>query len=98
MAHHLLTHTSGLRDEELEAHAEAKKGSIDIPPPDETQHPRVNEELFLRCDAPLWKPPGEEMSYCSYGYDLLGEIVRRVSGQAFEDFVAARICDPLGMV
>jgi CubicO group peptidase (beta-lactamase class C family) len=37
------------------------------------------------------------MSYCTYNYELLGEIVTRVSGQALEDFVRARICAPLGM-
>ena len=43
------------------------------------------------------KPPGVEMSYCSYGYDLLGEIVRRVSGQALADFARERIFEPLRM-
>ena len=95
--HHLLTHTSGLRDEEVKEHAEKKKDSVEIPPPDETQHPTIHESLFLRYDAPLWKPPGEEMSYCPYGYELLGEIVRRVSGLSLADFARARIFAPLGM-
>ena len=97
MVHHLLTHTSGLRQEDVNAHAEKNKGTVEIPPPDETQHPRVNEHLFLRYDAPLWKPPGAEMSYCSYGYDLVGEIVRRVSGRSLDDFARERIFEPLGM-
>src|SRR5215468_7549236 len=84
--YHLLTHTSGLRDEDIGAHAAQKRGVVAIPPPDKTQHPWINEYLFLGYDAPLWKPPGVEMSYCSYGYDLVGEIVRRISGQALADF------------
>src|SRR5215813_421684 len=95
--HHLLTHTSGLRDEDVNAHAAKKRGVVAIPPPEETKHPWINEYLFLRYDAPLWKPPGVEMSYCSYGYNLLGEIVRRVSGQALADFARARIFEPLRM-
>ena len=95
--HHLLTHTSGLRDEDVTHHAAKKRGVVAIPPPEETQHPWINEYLFLRYDAPLWKPPGVEMSYCSYGYNLLGEIVRRVSGQALADFARDRIFEPLGM-
>ena len=95
--HHLLTHTSGLRDEDVNAHAAKKRGVVAIPPPEETQHPWINEYLFLRYDAPLWKPPGVEMSYSSYNYNLLGEIVRRVSGQALADFARARIFEPLGM-
>lgn len=124
MVHHLLTHTSGLRDQEADAHAEKKgwsaeipsvdeveyqyppdkkylalryKGPVEIPLPDETQHPLISEYLFFRYDAPLWKPPGAEMSYCNYGYELLGEIVRRVSGMSLDDFARERIFEPLGM-
>jgi len=97
MVHHLLTHTSGLRDEDVGAHVAKKRGGVASPPPEETQHPWINEYLFLGYDAPLWKPPGVEMSYSSYGYNLLGEIVRRVSGQALADFARARIFEPLRM-
>jgi len=97
MVHHLLTHTSGLKDEEVNTHAAKKKDSVEVPSPEDTQHPRVHEYLFLRCDAPLWKPPGVEMSYCTYGYQLLGEIVRRVSGRSLADFARERIFQPLGM-
>lgn len=96
MVHHLLTHTSGLKDEEAETYAE-KKGTVEIPPPDETQHPGINEYLFLRYDTPLWKSPGTEMSYCNFGYMLVGEIVRRVSGKSLNDFARERIFEPLGM-
>jgi len=97
MVHHLLTHTSGLRDEDVNAHAAKKRGVVAIPPPEETQHAWINEYLFLRYDAPLWKPPGVEMFYGNYNYELLGEIVRRVSRQALADFASERILEPLGM-
>ena len=97
MVHHLLTHTSGLRNEDVNTHQEKKRTSDQIPPPDETQHPLVNEYLFLGYDAPLWKSPGTEMSYCAYGYYLLGEIVRRVSGRSLVDFAREKIFEPLGM-
>jgi CubicO group peptidase (beta-lactamase class C family) len=97
MVHHLLTHISGLRDGEVNEHAEKKKGTVEIPPPNETQHPFISEYLFLRYDAPLWKPPGTEMSYCNYGYSLVGEIVRRVSGKSLNDFTRERIFEPMGM-
>ena len=35
MVHHLLTHTSGLREEDLTEYAETKRSSIEIPPRDE---------------------------------------------------------------
>src|SRR2546427_12429085 len=65
-----------------------------LPPKRRNTHGSM-KTCFL--DTPLWKPPGVEMSYCSYGYNLLGEIVRRVSGQALADFARARVFEPLGM-
>jgi CubicO group peptidase (beta-lactamase class C family) len=97
LVHHLLTHTSGLRDEDAAAHGEQKKLRTTIPPPPSNLHPDVAERLFLWSDAPLWKPPGTEMSYCGFGFNLLSEIVRRVSGQAQWEFAADRIFRPLGM-
>ena len=99
MVHHLLTHTSGLRDEDVDAYAEERKGCVRIPPlGDETQDPRPHEYLHLRWGAAQWNPPGVEQYYGSYGYNLLGEIVRRVSGRSLTDFCRERIFHPLGMV
>jgi CubicO group peptidase (beta-lactamase class C family) len=95
MVHHLLTHTSGLRDEDLDAHASA---TMDNPPGGEQSFQRQAEYVGARYDAPLWKPPGTEMSYCNFNYELLGEIVTRIGGQPLQDFVRARICEPLGMI
>ena len=98
LVHHLLTHTSGLREEDVNLHIDQKRlAGVQIPPPADTQHPKTNELLFLGYDTPLWKSPGVEMSYCSYGCDLLGEIVRRVSGQSLQAFARERIFAPLGM-
>ena len=97
MVHNLLTHTSGLRDEDVKAHAEKKKDSVNIPPLDENQHPQIHKKLWLRYDAPLWKPPGEEMSYCNTGYEIAAEIVRRISGKSFDEFTKQKVFDPLGM-
>jgi len=97
LVHHLLTHTSGLSDEDVAAHAEKKRGSVTIPPVPATQHPQIHDYLLHGYDTPLWKPPGVEMAYCNTGYELLGEIIRRVSGQSLSAFCAERIFAPLGM-
>lgn len=98
LVHHLLTHTSGLREEEVNRHIDQKRmAGVPIPPPAATQHPKTNELLCLGYDAPLQQAPGVEMSYIGYGYDLLGEIVRRVSGQSLQVFAHERIFAPLGM-
>ena len=45
---------------------------------------------------PLEFSPGEAWNY-SIATDVLGVLVERISGQAFEAFLKARILDPLGM-
>ena len=95
--HHLLTHTSGIKDEDLGPHMAAVGPSAPDPPDEPTQHPRVAKYLSLGYEFPLSLPPGKEMWYCNYGYELVGEIVRRVSGCSNADFVQSRIFGPLGM-
>ncbi|OPA78743.1 hypothetical protein BVG16_12935 [Paenibacillus selenitireducens] len=97
LVHHLMTHTSGLRNMDVAEHSKKKEGMIDIPQADETQHPAIHQRLFLGYDTPLWKPPGTEMSYCGYGVELLGEIVRRISGQSLEQFCRGNIFSPMEM-
>ena len=41
--------------------------------------------------------PGSAWSYCTSGYLLLAELVRRVSGDSLRDFSAREIFGPLGM-
>ncbi len=79
--HHLLTHTSGVDDESLTDPFETHANDDDLPPRDDNQHPRIHEYLIANYEVLLSKPPGEEMAYCSYGYTLLGEIIRRISGR-----------------
>ena len=95
--HHLMTHTSGMNDEVIGEHANKNYKTATIPKPDVNQHPGIHERLFLGYDAPLWRKPGVSMRYCNYGYELLGDIVRRVSGFSLSDFASAQIFKPLGM-
>jgi CubicO group peptidase (beta-lactamase class C family) len=97
MVHHLLTHTSGLNDEMVEAYAKESAVRVPMPLSDKTLHPLLNEYLAVRYGCPLWKPPGVEMLYANFNFYLAGEIVRRVSGQSLGDLAAARIFQPLGM-
>jgi serine-type D-Ala-D-Ala carboxypeptidase len=97
LVRHLLTHTSGVQEEALEQYANARRGKIDLPAPEETVHPLFQEYLALRYDCPLWKPPGAEMSYADFNFDLLAEIVRRVSRMPLDRLGRERIFQPLGM-
>jgi CubicO group peptidase (beta-lactamase class C family) len=105
MVHHLLTHTSGFRDEDVAGHIAGKRRAGAIPTPDDSAGPLAElDRLFPHLlqldaayDAPLWKPPGREMYYCSYGYELLAEIVKRVAGTGVPELARERIFEPLGL-
>jgi CubicO group peptidase (beta-lactamase class C family) len=94
----LLCHTSGIDDVEVGVYIEAAaKSSPALPPAAPGQHPFLNERIRLAAGVPLRHRPGTAMVYCGFGYALLGDIVRRVSGQPFWRFVQSRIFEPLGM-
>ncbi|MET7337860.1 serine hydrolase domain-containing protein [Nonomuraea sp. NPDC005650] len=89
--HHLLTHTSGLGD----ARRAGEK------PPPEKIHNSYEEQM-----ADFWAnlktfelefTPGTKKAYSSMGYTLLGELVARVSGMSFQDYVRQNIFLPAGM-
>jgi D-alanyl-D-alanine carboxypeptidase len=46
---------------------------------------------------PLGFKPGDKYEYCNVGYFSLAEVIRRVSGQPWAEFLANRIFKPLGM-
>jgi len=94
----LLCHTSGIDDLELSAFIEAAaRRSPELPPAAPGQHPALGKKIHLAAGAPLARRPGTAMLYSNFGYQLLGDIVRRVSGQPFWQFVRARLFEPLGM-
>lgn len=102
---HLLTHTSGLRDELVEARVREKLASGGVISDGRTEPaslvlfpPYVMYWHFASgLDAPLGGRPGAELMYSSYGYATLGEVIQRVSGRSFADFCRERIFEPLGM-
>ncbi len=94
----LLTHTSGYEDEEVMAFRDKHLNEqFDQTSLDPTEHPTIRRVLEATFACPLSRPPGELMSYCNYGYDLIAEIIRRVSGQPFDRFMKQRVFEPLGM-
>jgi D-alanyl-D-alanine carboxypeptidase len=43
-------------------------------------------------------PPGSRFEYSNYGYILLGEIIEKVSGESYYDYVHQNIYVPAGMI
>ena len=87
---HLLTHTSGLRDQwELLFLARGKF--------EENRITQADVMDIVSRQTALDFAPGTESLYSNTGYTLLGVIVKRVSGKSLRDFAAERIFQPLGM-
>ena len=81
---HLLTHTSGIPD--------YNDGMLDYRK-DYTEDDLVKFATGL----PLDFTPGAEWKYSNTGYQLLGIIVRKVSGSFYGDVLRERVFKPLGM-
>jgi CubicO group peptidase (beta-lactamase class C family) len=86
--HQLLTHTSGLR-EGFSLLGLAQQN------PWENQNEAIVRALARQKGVNF--EPGAEWQYNNGGYNLLGSIVRRVSGQSLRDFEQVNIFTPLGM-
>ncbi len=64
--------------------------------PDE--EPLIKAEFLSRLWArPLGSRPGTEERYSNAGFSLLAAIVEKVTGEAFDDYVARAILGPLGL-
>ncbi|MBE1446763.1 serine hydrolase domain-containing protein [Paenibacillus sp. OAS669] len=97
LIHHLLTHTSGIDTSNVLKLSNNPEFVSQMNSCPDNQHPEVHKYVTAGYTAPLSAFPGTEMSYCSYGFVLLTEIIRRVTGQSFEQFMAERMFLPLGM-
>jgi len=86
---HLLTHTSGLK---------AEPGSYLEPFP-ENLYGSINKKNWIKTllSGILQYKTGTTWNYCSKGFTFLAEIVSRLSGLDFTDYVKQNIIQPLGM-
>ena len=53
--------------------------------------------IWLEAGLPFSTPPGTAFEYSNYGFAILGQVVTRVSGLRYRDYVAQQILRPLGM-
>lgn len=84
---HLLEHTSGLLDL-----SRREFDSSDPAPLDLAQAFAVDPQSHIT----QW-PPGLHSSYSNVGAGIASLVIERLSGQTFEDFLASRVLQPLGM-
>jgi CubicO group peptidase (beta-lactamase class C family) len=90
---HLLTHTSGLpvswRGMEYEPLIFKLVANESLRPPRSLDRVVAGQKTL--------RSPGKRIVYANQGFNLLGYIVQRLSGQSFEDLVQQRVFDPLEM-
>jgi CubicO group peptidase (beta-lactamase class C family) len=85
--HHLLTHTSGVKDyTRMKSIMEIAKKNLS---------PRELVDFFM--NEPIEFSPGEKFEYNNSGYVILGYIVELASGETYEDFVEKRIFQKIDM-
>lgn len=85
--HHLLTHSSGVPDISRAA-----------PYSDYADPQRIEKALEAVKDKPLQFDPGNRFAYSNSGYMLLGRVIEKLSGMKYEDYLAANILQPAGMI
>ena len=81
---HLLTHTAGLDEIRPGTRAETEAGLLPLGD-------------FLAPKLVRLRPPGQVISYSTYGITLGGYLVEQVSGMEFEKYLSRNIWLPLGM-
>ncbi len=84
---HILSHVSGMPDV-MDYH-------WDQPEYDDQALERYVRSL---ADQAMLFAPGEEFSYSNMAYEVLGDVIAKVSGQLFEDYMKEHIFTPLEMV
>jgi len=80
---HMLTHTSGI----------VREG----PGFDPFKDQKDFDVIKTAYPEPLRFTPGEKYEYCNVGYYSLAEIISRLSGKSWGDFMNERVFAPLGM-
>jgi D-alanyl-D-alanine carboxypeptidase len=80
---HLLSHTSGIIREAPGFNPAKIQADADV--------------IKTAYQSPLVFTPGEKYQYCNVGYFALAEIIRKVSGKPWSEFLSERILKPLGM-
>ncbi len=87
----VMSHTAGVRCTiDIQAYFDGTMGqSVAVPD-------GMEAKLLASLDTPNFAP-GERFSYSNGGYTLLTEVIERVGGMPWGDFLKRRILDPVGM-
>jgi D-alanyl-D-alanine carboxypeptidase len=96
---HLLNHTAGLTEYQQLLVGKVGKNYFrsSKSPPAAHEFTAAEALQALSRQKTLRFSPGEKFEYSSSGYVLLGQIIERVTGKRYAEFLKETIFDPLGM-
>ena len=81
---HLLTHSAGFPEDNPWGDQQLSESEAEL-------------SRMLHDGIPFSNAPGVAYEYSNYGFAILGRIVSRVSGKAYDEYVSQNILKPLGM-
>ena len=85
----MVTHTSGMPD--------LTDAELSNMPKDDDDGALERSVRSLKGKKLLWAP-GAHFAYSNFAFDVLGDVIAKVSGMTFEDYVEQKILKPVGMV
>ena len=94
---HLLTHTSGLYPDSGCFEESSPACAWDLIQEAADNCAGTFDWIARGISPGLRRPVGSEWQYCSFGFCLLGEVIRAATGTAPEDYIIQHITAPLGM-
>lgn len=86
--HHLLSHTSGMKDYGLRNEELPGWYGLELP---------YQKMIELWANMPFDNEPGEVYDYNNWGYYLLGQIIERVTGTPWSKYGEPELLKPLGL-
>lgn len=90
---HLLSHTSGLHPD-----SGCFENKYFISQWEFIQEDKGKNWIAAALKCNMWKKPGEEWAYCSFGFVVLGEVISRVSGEFANDYLMEHVIKPCGLI
>jgi CubicO group peptidase (beta-lactamase class C family) len=94
--HHILSHTSGLRDYFDDADPASFAACWDRIPTYRVRRPADLLPLFI--DLPAAGPPGARFEYVNANFVLAGLVIEAVTGRRWDEVVLEEVFEPAGMV
>lgn len=97
LIHHLMTHTSGLAGEDILELIKNEHPEVDDQSADQWLAANLDQWIALASRIAPQVAPGELMMYADTNYELLAEVITRITDKSLEDAAQERLFTKLGI-